>query len=134
VSQENVEIVKRMLDAYNVGNLDTMVGFYTPDVDAFPDASVFPESGPLHGREDWRAWLDQSGAAWTTPQYGISELFAVDDGRVVHRGDWGGVGVTSGIALASSITGIYTIRDGQISRAEYFFDHAEALKAAGLEE
>ena len=48
--------------------------------------------------------------------------------------DRGGVGATSGIETTSSITGIFTIRDGLISRVEYFFDHDEALKAVGLEE
>jgi ketosteroid isomerase-like protein len=133
MSRENVEIIKRMVEAYNAGDLDTLEGFYTPDVEALPDASVFPEAGPLRGREEWRVWIDQIGAAWTAPHYGISELFAADDGRVVHRGDWGGEGATSGIETVSSITGVYTVRDGQVSRVEYFFDHAEALKAVGLE-
>ena len=86
----------------------------------------------MHGREEWRAFLDETGTAWVTPQYGISELFAVDDSRVVHRGDWGGEGATSRIALASSITGIYTIRDGQIASVVFFFDHDKALEAVGL--
>jgi ketosteroid isomerase-like protein len=129
-----VEIVKRMLDAYNAGDIDTMLSFYSADLEALPDASLFPEAEPLHGLEEWRAWLQEAGSAWVTPQYGISELFAVDDGRVVHRGNWGGEGATSRIALASGITGIYTMRDGQISRAEYYFDHDEALKAVGLGE
>src|SRR6266566_5217667 len=104
MAQENVELVRRMLDAYNAGDLDTMVSFYTPDVEALPDASVFPEAGPLHGREEWRAFLDESARAWVTPQYGTNDLFALDDGRVVHRGEWGGEGLTSGIELASGIT------------------------------
>jgi ketosteroid isomerase-like protein len=133
VSQENVEIVKRSLDAYNAGDIDTMLSFYSTEIEARPDASVFPEAGPVHGLEEWRAWLEEVGSAWVTAQYGISELFAVDDGRVVHRGKWDGEGATSGIALDSSITGIYTIRDDQISRVEFFFDHANALQAVGLE-
>jgi ketosteroid isomerase-like protein len=134
VSEANVEIVRRMIDAYNAGDLDAMVSFYTPNVVAVPDASLFPEAGVLHGREEWRGFLKETAMAWVTPQYGTSDLFALDDGRVVHRGDWGGEGVASGIELASGITGIYTIRDGQISKVMFFFDHADALKAVGLAE
>jgi ketosteroid isomerase-like protein len=42
--------------------------------------------------------------------------------------------VASGIETVSSITGIVTIRDGLISRVEFFFDHDKALKAVGLAE
>jgi ketosteroid isomerase-like protein len=134
MSQDNVDVVRRMIEAYNAGDLDTMVALYAPDVEALPDKSVFPEAGPLHGRDEFRAWLDQIGAAWSAPHYGISELFAIDDGRVLHRGDWGGEGASSGIHLASGITGVYAVRDGQVSRVEFFFDHAEALRAVGLGE
>jgi ketosteroid isomerase-like protein len=36
--------------------------------------------------------------------------------------------------MRSSLTGIYDVRDGQIVKVKFFFDHAEALKAAGLSE
>ena len=54
--------------------------------------------------------------------------------RVVARADWGGRGQASGIDLRSSLTGIYTVREGQITKVEFFFDHAQALEAVGLSE
>jgi ketosteroid isomerase-like protein len=54
--------------------------------------------------------------------------------RVVARADWGGKGWASGIDLLSSLTGIYSVRDGKIVRIEFFFDHAQALEAVGLRE
>ena len=53
-------------------------------------------------------------------------------GRVLHRGDWGGKGAASGVETYSSITGVFTVREGQISRVEFYFNHERALKAAGL--
>jgi ketosteroid isomerase-like protein len=132
VSEANVEIVKRATDAYNTGDIDALMSFYAPDVEVFPDASVFPEAGPLHGREDCRRWLEEIAMAWVNAQNVTREVFAVGGDRVVHRGDWGGEGVASGIETTSSVTGIFTIRDGVISRVEYFFDHDKALKAVGL--
>jgi ketosteroid isomerase-like protein len=32
------------------------------------------------------------------------------------------------------LTGVYTMRKGRIFGIEYFWDHAEALEAAGLKE
>jgi ketosteroid isomerase-like protein len=40
----------------------------------------------------------------------------------------------SGIETYSSITGVFTVREGQISRVEFYFDHDRALAAAGLED
>lgn len=134
MSQESVELVAASLDAYNAGEMDSAMRFYTPDVEVLPDASVFPEAGPLHGREEFRDWLKESGTAWVSPRWVTAEIFATDDGHVVCRGDWGGKGVASGIDMASGITGVHTIRDGRISRIEYFFDHDQALKAVGLAE
>jgi ketosteroid isomerase-like protein len=129
-----MEIVRRSIDAYNAQDFDLMLSLYAADVAATPDAAVFPEAGTRHGHQEYRRWLEEISTAWVEPRYGISDLFMVDDGRVVHRGEWGGEGVSSGIELTSSITGIYTIREGQISSVVWFFDHAQALEAVGLTE
>jgi ketosteroid isomerase-like protein len=129
-----VELVIHATDAYNAGDMDATMSFYTPDLEALPDASVFPDAGPVHGRREFMSWLQDIDTAWVEAKWVASEVFALDDGRVVYRGDWGGEGLASGIEIASSITGVFTIRDGQISRVEYFFDHGKALKAVGLEE
>ena len=133
MSQANVEIVRQVIDAYNAGDLDLMLSFHASNMEAVPDSSVFPEATPRHGREEYRAFLDEISTAWIKPNYGVSELFMVDDGRVVHRGDWGGEGVSSGIELASTLTAIYAISEGKISSVVFFFDHQKALEAVGLE-
>jgi hypothetical protein len=71
---------------------------------------------------------------WVSVRWKPIEVFAVDGKRVLYRGEWGGMGAASGVETYSSITGIFTITGGAISRAEWFFDHDEALKAVGLEE
>jgi ketosteroid isomerase-like protein len=133
VSRENVNLVLAVLDAYNAGDLDAVVDFWAPDIEAFPDDS-FPESSPLHGRNQYRRWLEEINDAWTGARQQTVEAYAVGPHRVLHRGEWGGEGATSGIEALSSVTSIFTIRDGQIARVEYYFDHDQALKAAGLAE
>ena len=132
MSQENVEIVLAAFDAYNAGDLDAMMRFYAPDLEVLPDSAVFPESAPLHGVNEFRAWVEQIDAAWENPRYLTGEAIDVGGNRVILRGEWGGIGASSGIEMYSSITGIFTVRDGQISRTEYLFDHDKALKAVGL--
>ena len=132
MSQENVELVLAHVAAYNAGDIDAWAEFLSPDVESFPDASAFPEPGPLRGRDEYRAWLEEIQTAWRKPRWQTTEVLAVGTDLVLHRGDWGGEGAASGIETYSNISGVFTVREGQISRIEFFFDHDEALKAVGL--
>jgi ketosteroid isomerase-like protein len=134
MSRENVGLVLASLDAYNAGDIDGMLRFYSFDVVAIPDRSVFPEAAPLHGRDAFRDWAIEIGRAWDSVRWEIEEARAIGTDRVLLRGDWGGIGHGSGLNIASSFSGVLTVRDGQINRVEYFQDHAEALKAVKLEE
>ena len=134
MSRENVALVLAGHDAYNAGDLDALMELCAPDIEAFPDASVFLESSPLRGRDEFRSWLEEIDSAWISARNDTIEAFALGADRVLHRGQWGGEGAASGLYTTASITDIWTIRDGQIARVEYFFDHDQALKAVGLEE
>jgi ketosteroid isomerase-like protein len=76
--------------------------------------------------------MDESWAAWTSCRAEAEEVLDVGDGRVLVRGDWGGVGIVSGAETYRSLSTIFTVRDGQISKVVYFFDHDKALEALGL--
>jgi ketosteroid isomerase-like protein len=134
MSQENVELVRSAIEAYNAGPA-AHLAFMAEDIEVRPDASVFPEAKPLRGRDEYRRFLAEIDEGWEGgDKLGvIREVFAVGD-RVVARADWGGRGRASGIDLRSSLTGVYDIRDGQIIRIEFYFDHAKALEATGLTE
>jgi ketosteroid isomerase-like protein len=134
MSQTNVGLVVEAFDAYNRGAFDALLDIYAPDVEVFPDAS-FPEVAPMRGPDAVGPWLEGLATAWIegTVRFSTLELFEVADGRVVHRGEWGGAGAASGADLTQSLSSVNSIRDGRISRVEWFFDHGEALKAAGVE-
>ena len=133
MSRENVKNVQAWSDAYNAGDIDAMMDFCTPDVEAFPDTG-FLETSPLYGREQFRRWIEEIRAPWVSARWVVHEARAVEPDRVLERGDFGGVGAGSSIETLASYTVIFTFRDGQISRVDYFSDRAEALKAVGLEE
>ena len=134
MSQENVELVRSALEAYNAGP-EAYLAFMAEDIEVRPDASVFPEATPFRGRDEFRRFLAEIDEGWDGgDKLGvIREVFAVGD-RVVTRTDWGGRGRASGIDLRSSLSAVFDIRDGQIIRIEFYFDHAKALEHAGLGE
>jgi ketosteroid isomerase-like protein len=131
VSQENVEIVRRTIEAYIVGDRKAFYDFMAEDVEIRPDVSRWPEAKPFRGRDEFRRFNADIDQGWEGGgRAEIREVFPVAD-RVVVRADWGGTGRASGIDLRSSLTSIYTVRDGQIIKIEYFFDHTKALDAVG---
>jgi ketosteroid isomerase-like protein len=133
MSQADVELILATVGAYNAGDIDAWAAFLDPDIEALPDSS-FPESGPLLGRDKYRAWTEELTRGLLSPRWKTTEVLDLGADRVLHRGDWGGRGAASGIETYSSLTGVFTVREGQISRVEFYFDHDRALKAAGLED
>jgi ketosteroid isomerase-like protein len=134
MSQENVEIVRRTMKAYIVGDREAFYDFMAEDIEIRPDVSRWPEAQPFRGLEEFRqfnAEIDQDWEGGARAE--IKEIFPVGD-RVVARTAWGGRGRASGIDLRSNLTGIFAVQDGRIVKIEYFFDHAQALEAAGLSE
>ena len=135
MSQENVELVRAFVDAYNRGEFDAALELCTLELEGYPDASVFLESGPRVGRAAVKAFFEELGSAWVEPpQYVIAEVVEVGDDRVLLRGDWRGRGAASAIESSSEWSIVWTIRDRQITRIAWFSDHNEALEAAGLRE
>ena len=132
MSQANVDLVLAFFAAYNARELDAAVDLCAPDVNAVPDASLFPESSSLVARDELRHFLEETWAAWASGETTPREVLDIGDGRVLVRSDWGGTGSASGVEAHTNLSHVYTSRDGQISRAEWFFDHDKALNAVGL--
>jgi len=95
-----VDLILAGRDAYNAGDLDAFIELCAPDIEAFPDA-MLPESSPIHGRDEYRSWLEEINSAWISARQDTIEAFALGGERVVHRGEWGGKGAASGIETVS---------------------------------
>jgi ketosteroid isomerase-like protein len=138
MSQENVEVLRAYVEAYNAGGdafADFLADYMAEDVEIVPDESRFPEAKPFRGREEYRRFNADIDQGWEGGgRCEIKEIVPVGDDRVIARTDWGGRGRASGIDLRSSLSLITTVRDGQITKIEFVFDHAQALEAAGLSE
>ena len=134
MSQENVELVRSLLEGFLAGERDRYFASMAEDVAICPDASVFPDATPFTGREEFRRYLADIEEGWEGGSTGaVREIFPVGD-RVVVRGDWGGRGLVSGLETHTSLTSIWTVRNREIVKIDYYFDHAEALEAVGLSE
>src|SRR3954451_10105788 len=92
MSQETVEIVRRTIEAYTVGDREAYYDFMAEDIEIRPDVSRWPEAKPFRGREEFRRFnadIDQDWEGGARAE--IREVFPVND-RVVVRADCGGTG------------------------------------------
>jgi ketosteroid isomerase-like protein len=131
VSKQNVEIVRSALAAWNNGDMDAVRALLDPDAMLRPPEG-WPEPGPYIGQEavmrEWQQVRETWNADSVEP---ISEFTHAAD-RVAVRVLWRTAG--RGPEPNIELTIVWTIRKGRIVITEYFWDHAEALEAAGLSE
>jgi uncharacterized protein len=130
MSQENVEVVRAALDAWNEGDLDALRELHDPTI-IFKPVEGWPESGPFVGREEVMGFFDRLGEAWDTNAFEPTSFVDAGD-RVVVRIVWRGT--FQGPETSMQLSGVYTLRKGRILYTEVFWDHAEALEAVGLSE
>jgi ketosteroid isomerase-like protein len=131
MSEENVEIVRAAYEAWNAGDMDAFRQLCDPDIIVRP-AEGWPEPGPFVGREAVMREWHQLRETWESDTLEpISDFIEVAD-RVLVRQVWRGVG--QGPRANIELTNVVTLRDGKVIYQEFFWDHAEALEAAGLSE
>jgi ketosteroid isomerase-like protein len=131
MSQENVDIVRRVFETYNAADMDAFRELYDPDV-IVRTVEDWPEPGPYVGREAVMRFFEQLrdtlDASTLVP---ISDFIDAGD-RVAVRYTWRGAG--HGPDLNMELTLVFTMRKGRVFYQEFFWNHAEALEAAGLSE
>ena len=131
MSQENVEIMKAGLEAWNAGDMDAFREQYDPDV-VLRTVEGWPEPGPYVGREAVMSLFEQNRVTWDANTVEpISDFIDAGD-RVAVRYTWRGAG--HGPDLNMELTLVFTMRKGRVFYQEFFWDHAEALEAVGLSE
>jgi ketosteroid isomerase-like protein len=129
VSQENVDLVRRLTEAFNAGDMDAWSDFVAPNViwRVMPD---WPEQGPFIGRDAVLRQVRQLRESWDSDALvRVGDLIDAGD-QVVLRQIRRGVG--RGPELNMEMTCICTVREDRIIAFEFFWDRAQALKAVGL--
>ena len=132
MSDENVEVVRRGLAAWNAGQMDAIAEMHDPDA-ILRVPSEWPEAGPFVGREAVMRQWTRLRETWDADAVEPTTDYLDAGDRVVVRWRWWGQ-AHDGADWTLEITGVYTVRDGRFFHMEFFFDHDEALKAAGMHE
>ena len=132
MSEENVEIVARLVDAWNQANVEAMLALFDPECEVIFPPEV-PEPGPFHGHTELREWAEGFLAAWESHHAEVVELIEADHSivAILHLI---GQGSGSGIEMDETDAHVFTFRDGKVTRWRNFSDRAKALEGAGLQD
>ena len=123
MSQENVELVLKDLEYWNRGDMDAFVDLWDDDV-VLRAAEGWPERD-FRGKDAVRTFYE--GFAETVGRDSVIGSDSVLLQPVMCAAH-------SGLQGDMRFSQVTTFRDGKVVLAEFFWDHQEALEAAGLRE
>ena len=133
MSQENVENVRRAIDAFSERDAELAATFATTDFEWFPAMPAAVEREGYKGPEGVGMYLRDVLDTWEELRL-LPDQFRDLGDRVVMLGRMAGRGLSSGVGVDAPIGMVFECRDGKISRIHSLLDHADALKAVGLAE
>jgi ketosteroid isomerase-like protein len=131
MSQENVEIVRRMYEAFHGGDAEGALAYFDPEV--VVDASRRVDVGVGHGRKDLRRIIATWVGTFDDWREEIEELRDLG-GQVYVVATQRGRGKGSGAEVNYRYALLYEVEGDKITRMAFYDKPADALEAAGLSE
>jgi ketosteroid isomerase-like protein len=133
VSQENVETLRRALDAFNRCDKSAWLATCDPGLENVP-ASEWPENARMRGAEAIWDFYVEAVEAWEAGSFELGELIEVRPDMIVANQRREMRRKTSGAGVEWSYWVVCAFRNVKVVRSAWFRKRAEALEAAGLEE
>jgi len=130
LAQENLDIVRRVYDAWCSGDPARAFDYLDPEVvwEAIEDA---PDAGTYRGHSGVKRYMDDWLQDFENFAFEFGEPVEVD-GRLVLE-QWGtNTGKGSGLKTEIHYAAVYTFRDGKVLTVKEYNSRAEALEAVGL--
>jgi uncharacterized protein len=132
MSHENVEVVRRSLEAFNRGGVDAALAFDDPEIEWITTGTYF-EANTYRGHAGVCEYVGSFEAEFIDMRMTPEELIVVGE-RVVASGRLTGTGKRSRVPVELTLTSVCSLRGGKVVRIHNYADKAEALEAVGLRE
>ena len=129
---ENMEIVRRSIEAFNEGGIAAAMELYAEDLE-FHEPPEQPAPRVARGLKAAAEVFGQFEQAWAEHRSEPEEIREVGPDKVLlfsiehFRG-------RDGVEVSAPFAGLFTLRDGKIIRWQAFWERQKALEAAGLSE
>jgi ketosteroid isomerase-like protein len=131
VAQDDVEVVRRMLRAFNDGDVEAIVAECDHTVE-WEEQSIPGVDRLYRGHDGVRRWWATVGWEELGSIEGRLEELKEADDTLIAAVRFEGEGRSSGVRVQMHVHLVFTFRDGKVVRRQVFQTLAEALKAAGL--
>ena len=132
MSQENVEVVRQIYASWGPGSSPAESNLLHPDIEWVNPRDAL-EPGTRMGIEAFTSITDELDD--TIRNFRMEVERCIDAGDcVVVIATMRGYGSISGVEIQRRHGSVWTIRNGQAIRFQWFYEPAEALEAAGLSE
>jgi len=134
MSQESVELVKRVLSRLNHRDLDGALADVARDAELDWSRSEALDSGVYHGHMGSRKWM--AGRWGELSEASVDPIEAIDASpdMVVTITRFRGRGRASGVVVEAPGAALWTLRSGVVTRLRLHQSRGQALRAAGLTE
>ena len=134
MSQQNVEALKRAVEANNRRDYEAFLDEFDPDIEWHGIFGVMfgGEATVVRGHEGLLEYVRDRDEGFAVSDVQWSEFRDLGD-RIVALGHVRGRGRESGIEFDSPYAGLAEFKSGKIISYRDCFDHSQALKAVGLE-
>ena len=134
MSQENVEVVRRVMRAFAGENLEAALRDIDPEAVLDWSSSEAPDSGLYMGHDAIRAFMRARDEVLGHRAVDETELITPGADTVVLVGRIREQGRQSGVEVESRGAIVWTLRDRKVVRVKLCQSRGDALKAVGLEE
>ena len=131
MSEENITFVRSLYEAFNRGDVDTVLGAFDENIDWY-EAEGMPYGGHHHGPQ---AVAEKVFGPISNDVEGFSvtpeEAYASGD-EVIIICTYAGKGAESGTEFAIPASHAWTVRDGKITRFRQMMDTVKFNEALGV--
>ncbi len=136
MSQENVALLKWLIDAFNRRDYAEVASKLHEDVEWVPAVhyAMSHADNEFRGVEGFWRWIAATDEAMSVFEIGAEAYRDLRDDRVLLLGVLTGRGRASGAEVRAELGQVFTFRDGQVVSYRGYLDRAEALEAVGLSE
>jgi ketosteroid isomerase-like protein len=129
VSAKNIDLVQRMFAAFGKGDIDTILGLLSADVEwGEPDNPYNPAAGTRHGHAGFLEWLRIGKQS--------EDILVLEPRQFLAQGDTVAVvgymkclAKSTGRIYESDFVHLVTLKCGKVTRFQEFFDTYSAAEA-----
>ena len=130
MSQTNVDVIRRMDDAWLRGDFDAALAYFAAD--AVIDMTVRPDGELYHGPEGMyeamRVWVQ----SWDDYRFETDDYIDAGDDRVLTLWRERGRGKGSDIEVELVGGSVWTVREGLVTHVKPYIEREAAVAAAGV--